>query len=572
MPAADELHVVAVEVDGVTEKAGSVDPQREQEAKSDGEADAPTTPVTKSLRFWLVFLAICLAQFLSALEFSAVSTVLPTIAHELNSGDFVWVASAYGLASTALLPASGAIAETFGRKSSALVWLALFALGSALCGSARNMNWLIAARTVQGAGGGGIVSSTSILISDLVPLKDRALYNSLNGFTWGVAATLGPIIGGAFASKPGLWRWLFYINIPLTGLSAALVVLFLRVKTPRGSLREKLGRMDWIGNLLIIGGTSAVIIALSWADVRFPWSSAQVLAPLITGVGSIVLFFVYEATLAKEPLVPFLLISNRTTVSGYIQSFISPLVTVTSLYFLPTFFQACWGASPGRSGIDLLGLNAVVGPTMLLNGAFIAITKRYREVLWAGWAFYIASVGGLSTLTVGSSIAATTGFSVMLSIGSGLLYPATYFPVLAPLPVEENARALALMFFCRSLAGVWGVTIGTAVLQTQLAQRLPPAFSAQFPQGAAVAYSAIPAIASLEEPLRTEARVAFAGSLRVLWQVLTGISGIGVLASLMMKGLSLHGEVDKKWAMDEDADRSSAPTESNLEAPSLPKE
>ena len=144
---------------------------------------------------------------------SAVSTTLPTITHALNGDDFVWVASAYGLAATALLPMSGALAEVrripailrprltcgqiFGRRSSTLLWLSLFALGSALCGSAQNMNWPIAGRStydirpfrlpltaraaVQGAGGGGILSSTSILVSDLVPLNQRALYNSLNG-------------------------------------------------------------------------------------------------------------------------------------------------------------------------------------------------------------------------------------------------------------------------------------------------------------------------------------------------------------------------------------------------------
>ena len=84
----------------------------------------------------------------------------------------------------------------------------------------------------------------------------------------------------------------------------------------------------------------------------------------------------------------------------------------------------------------------------------MAATKRYREVMWLGWAFYIAAMGALSTLTVDSTVAQSTGFSVLLSFASGLLYPTTYFPVLAPLPVSENARALALMFFCRSIAGV----------------------------------------------------------------------------------------------------------------------
>ncbi|THG95550.1 hypothetical protein EW026_g6125 [Hermanssonia centrifuga] len=141
-------------------------------------------------------------------ELTAVSTALPTIIHDLNGDDFVWVASAYALASTALLPASGGMAEIFGRRATMLVSLVMFALGSALCGSAQNMNWLIAGRTIQGAGGGGILSLSSIILSDLVALKERGLYNGMIGLTWACAASIGPVVGGALA-QAGQWRWLF---------------------------------------------------------------------------------------------------------------------------------------------------------------------------------------------------------------------------------------------------------------------------------------------------------------------------------------------------------------------------
>ncbi|KAF7794865.1 hypothetical protein EIP86_006007, partial [Pleurotus ostreatoroseus] len=142
---------------------------------------AATQGSAKGLRFWMIFVAICVSMFMSALEFSAISTALPTIVHDLHGEDFVWVASAYALASTALLPASGAMAEVFGRRSTMLLALLLFALGSALCGAAQNMTWLIAARTVQGAGGGGILALGSIILSDLVSLKERGLYNGVIG-------------------------------------------------------------------------------------------------------------------------------------------------------------------------------------------------------------------------------------------------------------------------------------------------------------------------------------------------------------------------------------------------------
>lgn len=135
----------------------------------------------KGHRFWLVFLSICSALFLSALELTAVSTVLPTIAHALHTTEFVWVGSAYALASTAFLPMSGNVAQLFGRRPALLSCLGLFAAGSAICGAAQNMPMLVAGRTVQGLGGGGIQSLSAIILADMVTLQERGAYAGLFG-------------------------------------------------------------------------------------------------------------------------------------------------------------------------------------------------------------------------------------------------------------------------------------------------------------------------------------------------------------------------------------------------------
>ncbi|THG93354.1 hypothetical protein EW026_g7860 [Hermanssonia centrifuga] len=278
--------------------------------------DQDSRSARKGFNFWMVFVAICVSLFLSALELTAVSTALPTIIHDLNGKeDFVWIASAYGLASTALLPASGGLAEIFGRRTAMLIALGLFSLGSALCGAARNMGWLIAARTVQGAGGGGILSLSSIILSDLVTLKERGLYNGMIGMTWSCAASIGPLVGGALA-QGGNWRWLFYLNLPVAGLASVLVLMCLKLRTPPGTLHEKLGRMDWIGNAIIMSSSSACVIALTWGGVKYPWTSPHILVPLILGLLGMCFFVFYEAQFAKEPLLPISLLSNRTSVSG----------------------------------------------------------------------------------------------------------------------------------------------------------------------------------------------------------------------------------------------------------------
>ncbi|GJE88942.1 MFS general substrate transporter [Phanerochaete sordida] len=514
---------------------------------------APKKP--KGVRFWLVFIAICLSLFLSALEFTAVSTALPTIAHDLNGVDFVWIASAYSLAATALLPATGGMAQVFGRRPCMMIALAVFALGSALCGAAQSMNWLIAARgkpILHRAGGGSILAITGILMSDLVSLAERGTYNGFIATTWAFAMGMGPIVGGALAEH-GQWRWIFYLNLPLTGLAAILIMIFLNVRTPHGSFWDKFRRMDWMGNALAIGSSSAVVIALTWGGVQHPWSSAQILAPLIIGLVGLLLFLVYEAFVAKQPLVPIVLLSNRTSFSGYVQNFINPVLTVGLLYFMPAFYQASWGASPIRSGVLLFGFVLMFCPFPLLCGLTVSKTGMYRVQLWLGWAAYIAGFGVLSTLDEHSDIARATGGLVILGFGAALIYSASYFPVLAPLPISQNAYAMAFFQFCRSFAAVWGVTVGTAVLQTQLTKRLPKEFVDSLPGGVSIAYSVIPVIPTLSEPLRTQVRVAFADSIRVLWQVTIGIAGLGALGSLLMEGLPLQTHTDETWGIEDKA-------------------
>ncbi|EIW57953.1 Mfs1.2 [Trametes versicolor FP-101664 SS1] len=528
------------------------------EVEAQPNDDAPQSPGSskKGLKFWLIILSLCLSIFLSALELTAVSTALPVIIHDLQGGDFVWVGTAYSLASTAFLPLSGGVAEIFGRRIAMFFSLSTFILGSALCGAAQNMNWLIAARAVQGLGGGGILSVVSIIMADLVPLKERGLYNGLTGMTWAVSSAIGPLVGGALATR-GQWRWLFYLNLPICGAALVMVTAFLKLPTPPGNLASKLGRMDWFGNLLIIASTTSIVVGLTWGGVQFAWSSAHVLAPLIVGLCGIVFFFIYEAYWARNPIVPMSLLQNRTSVSGYIQTFINPIVVLAVAYYLPVYYQACKDATPLRSAVDMLGLSLSMGPIIIISSISVTVLRVYRTQHWIGWAIFMVGMGIFTTLDADAPLAHAIGLPLLLGAGAGIIYAVTYFPVLSPLPVSENAHALAFFAFCRSFAGIWGIAIGASVLQNELSRRLPPALLAELGTGVDLSYASIPQIPTLAQPLKDEVRHAFGDSLVVVWQVMLGILGIGFVASLLMRDVPMHGALDDKWALELEADRQS---------------
>ncbi|KAJ6544431.1 MFS multidrug transporter [Mycena capillaripes] len=514
-------------------------------------------PPRKPRAFWMSFLAIMVATFLSALDQTAIGTALPTIATALNdtNGNYIWVGSAYAMASTAFIPLSGSLANAFGRKPIMLLCITFFAVGSVLAGTSQHMLFKVPpfrrssvvylSIILSGIGGGGILALTQILVADLVPLAERGLYQGLIGLVWAFASSVGPPIGGALSSKenPTLWRWLFYLNLPLTTLAFFLVLIFLSVRRPEGSVYSKLAQVDWIGNLIVVIGTVLALVGMTWGGIRYPWYSVPVITSLVLGLVFLCGFIIYEVKVPRHPTIPTDVVSNRTSVSGICDSssiFRShlPLIIFSAvIYYLPVFFQACFGASPIRSAVDYLPGSLVGPPFAFLAGTIVTVSKKYRPVNWAGWIIAVVALGLFSTIRENSAVGKWVGYQVLGAAGLGMLFSAPIFPILAPLPKTRAASALALFSFTRAL------------FQNMLQAKLPPAFAAQFPAGFEIAYAAIPAIKELDDPLREEVQRAFAESMAVIWQTMIGISVLGFLSSMLMEEVAMGTTVDENYAL-----------------------
>lgn len=287
----------------------------------------PSENRRRDYRFWAIIIALCIVSLLSAAENTVVVTSLPTIVEKLQVGqDYVWISNVFFLTSAAVQPLCGQLSNLFGRRHLALSIVAIYILGSGICGGARNPAMLIAGRAVQGAGSGGINMIIDVIISDLVPLRQRGNFIAIILAVYGIGTTLGPFIGGVIVENTS-WRWVFYINLPIGAVALVLLFLFLRVNWDKSATAyEKIRRLDYIGNGILIASTVSILIALTWADVVYPWGSWHILVPLLVGVGGMMLFVAFEGLpFVAEPVMPLRLFNNRTAVIVYIATFLNSL-------------------------------------------------------------------------------------------------------------------------------------------------------------------------------------------------------------------------------------------------------
>ncbi|GAA5882906.1 hypothetical protein JCM16303_006639 [Sporobolomyces ruberrimus] len=503
----------------------------------------------KDIRFYLVFLSICCSIFLSALDLTSVSTALPSIAADFETENYSWIGSSYTLASTALIPWMGGFAFIFGRRPVMVASILVFALGSALTGAAQNVPMIIAGRTIQGAGGGGIQTLCAILVVDLVPIAERGPYFGLMAAVWAAASAAGPPVGGALASA-GQWRWLFYLNLPICAVAVGLVLAFLKVKTPQTTWREKLQQMDWF-NLLFVASATSAILGLTWGGVTYSWTSYQVLVPLILGLAGIVAF-VYLEKFSAHPTVPFDILTHYTSVAGYVICFLHSLLVLSVLYFFPVYLQSVVGDSAVESGVHSFTLSFTLAPMAMLVGFSIAKTGHYKVQTVVGLALVSVGMGLMTLLTGHSKKAEWIGYPIVVGLGAGALYSSTNFAVLAPLSPSQQPYASAFYGFIRAAGQVFGISIGSSVLQNRLNATLPPALLAKLGGSGEIAFAAIPIIKTLPEPLRSEVREAFAESTKTIWQVMIGVAGIAFLFSLTLKNIPLSKERDEAWGLEEE--------------------
>ncbi|KAF6225133.1 hypothetical protein HO133_010329 [Letharia lupina] len=519
-------------------------------------SSSPPDNFNSGWRFYASFTSLCIITLAVALDATSLSVALPIISESLHGSAIAafWCGTSFLLSSTAFQPTFASLSYILGRKPLLLVALLFFTVGAIVGALAQNFTSLLVGRSIQGVGGGGIISLTEILITDLVPLRERGKWFGFQSLTWALGSVTGPLIGGAFAQE-ATWRWIFWINLPFCGLGFLTLPYCLRLHHPPGRLASKILRFDWVGAILLTASTTSFLMPVSWGGVMFAWSSFRTLVPFILGICGLLVFVMYEIYVAKTPLIPLRIFSNRTAAVNCFGTLVHGMLLWCLLYYLPLYYEAVKGYSPIIVGVAVFPETFTVAPASILVGIAVSITGRFRWAIWSGWSLTVLGMGLLFLLGPETSVPAFVFLNLIPGLGLGLLFASMNLAIQAAATERNVGYAAAIYIFMRSLGQSVGVAVGGVIFQSEFAVELRgyPDLARNATALAQDASGLVQVIKAMPEGAaeRTAVVYAYADALKVVWAVMAGLAFVALLLALGTKGLSLNAKMETEQALRE---------------------
>ncbi len=434
---------------------------------------------------------IAIVFLLSALDQTIVATAMPRIIADLNGlALYSWVTTAYLLSSTVMVPIWGKLSDLYGRKPVLLASIGFFLAGSWFSGLSgefgtlpvvgSGMTQLIVFRAIQGIGGGGLFTTAFSIIADLFPPQERARMGGMFGAVFGLASTLGPLIGGYFtdlhpvhifgATVAG-WRWVFYLNIPLSMLSLFMILF----KMPKMSHAAK-GKVDVIGAFLIAVTVVALLLALTLGGQTYPWTSEVVLG-LFAGAAAGLIAYIAAERFASDPILPMDLFKNRIFATTNLAGFLVSMAFMSTVAFLPLFMQLGQGMKATSSGLSMLPLMGGLMASAMLSGRLAARIGHYKIILIASSVTLFVAVFLLSRMDITTSRWDLAARICLLGIALGPSQSLFTLAVQDAVPREQLGVVTSSSQFFRQI----GSTMGVALFGTFLTKHLNTALGKIMP-------------------------------------------------------------------------------------------
>jgi EmrB/QacA subfamily drug resistance transporter len=396
---------------------------------------------------------------LGALDQTIVTTAMPSIARDLGDVALLsWVVTANlitGISATAL---AGKLSDVHGRRPLIVAALSIFIAASCMCALAPSMEMLIAARAVQGLGGGALITLAQTVVADVLSPRERATYSAYFSLTWAIASLLGPIVGGVLTEFVG-WRFVFWFNLPMGILALVVCEYALRRLVPQRTP----ARIDLIGVGLMTGASTALLLALSWGAVHVGWTAPRVLAAFAISAVCTVGFLWWQGRV-DDPLFP-----PRFWADGVVGRYLPAVFFVFGGYLalvvtLPVYFKVVLDLSPARIGVMMIPLTLSTTFSAYLAGRYVKTSGDYRLPPLLSLPIGIVGLAAMAMLAGRISAEATAMLLMVVGFGVGAIFPVSIVAIQNAVNPREIGTVTGALGYVRSLGGAVFAAAGTALV------------------------------------------------------------------------------------------------------------
>ena len=408
-----------------------------------------------------MLIGVMLSTALVAIDATIIATAVPSVVAELGGfRQFPWLFSVYLLAQAVTVPVYGKLADVFGRKPVMLVGIGLFLLGSILCGAAWSIGALIAFRAVQGLGAGAVQPMSMTIVGDLYSLAERAKVQGYLASVWGVSSVVGPTLGGVFSEYVS-WRWIFFVNIPLCLVAAAMIGWKFHERVER-----RRPRIDYAGAAVLTVALTLLILGVLEGGQAWAWGSPQSIAVLAAGAVLLGVFVAIERR-AADPVVPLRLLRNRLLVATCLVAACVGAVLLGLTSYIPTFVQAVLGSGPLVAGFALAALS-LGWPLSASQSGRVYLRIGFRLTALIGASVVVLGSALLLLLDESTSVLQVGATSFVIGLGMGFSAAPTLIAAQSAVQWEERGVVTGSNMFFRSAGSAIGVAVFGAVVNGTL--------------------------------------------------------------------------------------------------------
>jgi len=420
--------------------------------------------------FLWIELSLLTNVFLSGFDGTVAASIYTTIGNEFGAMNLAsWITTSYLITSTAFQPLYGSFSDIIGRRKCVIFAVACFLVGCIGCSIAKSMLMLNLMRAFTGIGGGGLISLSTIINSDIVIPEKRGLFQAFQNLLLGFGAICGASLGGYISLTLG-WRWCFIIQI-----FPAILSIFITLKhipnqpgldsSSHTSMESIFSKIDIKGSIILVSALTFQLFVLTLGGNVLAWNDYRLICLGVGGI-SLLLYFLYvECNTTANPIIPINKFKGLFPICLIGFNFLIGLAGYAYLFILPLLFQIELGDTPSKAGFRLIfpALSTPIGG--IIAGVTMARFNCLRSLVYSG--SFIMSLGNFFVLLIDKNTKSWLLNLLLMpaNIGQGLAYPSSLFTFVFAYGTSNQATSTSMVYLMRSIGGVWGVAGVSAIIQ-----------------------------------------------------------------------------------------------------------